>query len=98
MVLSGNLRNLPEASRTFHDLPGPIGTILGHSGTFRDGFGTFRNLLEHFQDVLGPFSDVPELSGYVPGRSGLRSSLLDALRLFVGRFRDVHRLTGNYSG
>ena len=63
MVLSGNLWNLPEASRTFQDLPGPVGTILVHSGTFRDGFGTFRNLLEHFQDLLGLFSNVSELSG-----------------------------------
>src|SRR3954462_3517085 len=63
MVLSRNLWNLPEASRTFHDIPGPVGTILGHSVTFRDGFGTFRNLMEHFQDLTGPFSDVLELSG-----------------------------------
>ena len=38
MVLSGNFRDLPEASRT----------ILGHSGTFRDGFGMFRNLPNYF--------------------------------------------------
>src|SRR3954471_13741921 len=62
MVMYGTLWNLPKASRTFHDLPGPAGTILGHSGTFRDGFGTFRNLLENFQDLPGPFSDVLELS------------------------------------
>ena len=49
MVLFGNLWKLPK------DLPGPIETILGHSGTFRDGFGTFRNLLEHFHDLPGPF-------------------------------------------
>ena len=53
MVLSGNFWNLSEVFRT----------ILGHSGTFRDGFGTFRNLLEHLWNLLGLFLDVSELSG-----------------------------------
>ena len=67
MVLSGNFWNLLEASRAFHDLPGPAGTILGHSGmvsghsgtfwntskTFRDRFRTFRNYLDRFRDDPG---------------------------------------------
>ena len=44
MVLSRTLWNHPEASRTFRYLPEPVGTILSHSGTFRDGFGLFWNL------------------------------------------------------
>ena len=51
----GRIWYCPETCGTFQNLPGPAGTILGHSGTFRDGFGTFQNLLEHFQDLTGPF-------------------------------------------
>jgi hypothetical protein len=65
----GRIWYCPETSGTFQDLPGPFGTILGHSETFRDGFGTFRNLLEHFQDLPGPFSDVLDRFWDDPGYS-----------------------------
>ena len=67
MVLSGNLWNLPEASRTFQDPSGPFSAISGPSGmvsghsktlwntskTFRDRFRTFGNYLDRLRDDLG---------------------------------------------
>ena len=42
-------------SRNFWKLPGPSRTILGHSGTFRDGFGMFRTTSRTFWGCFGMF-------------------------------------------
>jgi hypothetical protein len=43
-AVGGTARNLPEPSRSFQDLPGPTGTVSGHSGHFWSTSNTFRDL------------------------------------------------------
>src|SRR4051812_29294993 len=66
MLLSGNLWNLLEASKTFQDpsgpfsaIPGPSGMVSGHSGTFWNTYKTFWNRFWTFRNYLDRFRDDP---------------------------------------
>ena len=60
--MGGTARKLLEPSRSFQDLPGPSGIVLGHSGTFWSTSRTFRDCSRTFWSHPDSFQDYPSYS------------------------------------